>query len=235
MQGGIRGRSNIFHAEQHVNQRCVITIDIKECFDSIKTSMVISALKKHLGLPDDLCTKLASNLCYNGRLAQGFPTSSFICNLYLLEPLTILHAEFTNKGLSFSNFVDDLAISGDIECKKERSRVIDRIFVTLRKYKLKVNKDGKIKVMPHNKSQKVCKLLVNTKLNVTREYRREIFNRIASKQIGELELRGTISYWKTVNPKLATRLRNYTLKKGYSLKAKPPAEKKVTTTPLKTN
>ena len=215
--GGIKQRNHISHAISHVNQRCVITVDIKKCFDSITVSMISSALQKHLELPEDLCTRMALKLCHDGKLAQGFPTSSFICNLYLLDPLRALHAEFNAKGLSFSGFVDDLAISGNIETKKEQAQIIDRIFIVLRKYKLKLNKDGKIKVMPHNKTQEICKLKVNKQLTITRGYRDKVFRLIANNQIEEVaveEIEGTISYWRNINPKLAGQLRKYALSRG---------------------
>ena len=122
MHGGIKKRSCISHAKCHVGKHCVITIDIKACFDSITEAMVAPVIQKHLKLEEGLCTRLLAKLFHDGRLAQGFATSNFICNLYLLSPLSVLHDKFQSQGLAFSNYVDDLAISGPIQSQVDKTR-----------------------------------------------------------------------------------------------------------------
>ena len=223
MYGGIKKRSFVSHAKNHLNQRCVITVDIKDCFDSITVSMTECALQKHLALTDDSASGLAAKLCYREKLAQGFATSNFICNLYLLEPLISLNTEFGARDLSFSNYVDDLAISGDIKSSKDSAEIIDRVFVILSKHGLKLNKDGKIQVMPNYTTQKVCGLKVNKRLTVTREYLQKQFRRVAENEIEEDVLKGVIAHLKNVDPKAAKKLYEYALQKERIKPIKKPA------------
>ena len=218
MHGGIKKRSCISHAKCHVGQHCVITVDVKSCFDSITDAMVAPVIQSRLKLGADLCSRLLTKLFHEGRLAQGFATSNFICNLYLLEPLDVLNRQFKSQGLAFSNYVDDIAISGSMEPEASKTRVIKDVLRVLSHYNLRANMTGKIKVMLRSGLQEVCKLKVNTKLTATKKYRDSVFRDVAGSKVGdedqEAKIRGVIAHLKNVDPKLSQSLRRYALKKG---------------------
>jgi len=99
MHGGIAKRSYVTYARPHVGKQCVVTVDVKACFDSITRNEVLAAMRKHLGLSDETTKQLSSRLCFRGKVPQGFPTSNFLSNLYLLDTLTALHTNFRARRL----------------------------------------------------------------------------------------------------------------------------------------
>lgn len=211
MHGGIKKRSYVTYARPHVGKQCVITVDIKSCFDTITEQEVLAAIKQHLGLTDDVSDSLAARLCFRGKIPQGFPTSNFVCNLYLLNTLTALDESFKRQRLAFGNYVDDLVVSGIIA---DPSSVVNEVAVALSRAKLKTNK-VKVEVMPKHVRQTVCGLLVNKRLSLTRELKSRLLSDIAKHEMGEASLAGWLINLKNVDVTFAQKLRNFATKRGY--------------------
>lgn len=210
MHGGIKGRSYVSYARPHVGESCVITVDVKSCFNSISENDVLAALQRHLHLDSETSKQLANRLCFKNKIAQGFPTSNFICNLYLLDPLTRLDSFFTKNKLNFGNYIDDIAVSGNIINTAE---VINKIARQLSSVHLKMNK-AKVTVMPSNKQQVVCGLLVNKRLTLTRKLKTKILSDIAGGQVGFAGIDGWVSNLKSIDQKFGKKIKNFALKKG---------------------
>ena len=214
MHGSIKNRSHISHAKEHVNQRCLITLDIKSCFDSIKTSMITPVIQQRLGLSRKVCGELVSKLVYKDSLPQGFPTSSFLCNLYLLEPMTTLNNEFKRQGLNFSNYVDDIAISGNlVNSQKKIKPIIQLVSDVLKQHQLEIRK-SKIRVMPHHKAQKVCGLTVNRKVNVPKKWSQKVFWHVKNKKINIVRFQGKLAHLRYMDPKRASKMADVADKYG---------------------
>jgi RNA-directed DNA polymerase len=210
MHGGIKRRSYISFARPHINRQCVITIDIKSCFDTIVEQEASAALARHLHLDIAVCRDLANKLCFKGRVAQGFPTSNYLCNLYLLQPLSKVQSAFKGQNIRFGNYVDDLALSGDIASPSE---AINIVAVTLSRAKLKMNK-AKVKVMPRTNQQLICGLLVNKKLALTSGLKLQLFTRVATKTISRVSVEGWLANLKNVDPAFQQKLYKFAHKKG---------------------
>lgn len=210
MHGGIKGRSYVSYARPHVGKACVITIDIRKCFDNIKTKQVAAALKQQLGLTDGVADELAKRLCFKDKVAQGFPTSNFVCNLYLLQALSDLSDIFSSRGLDFTNYVDDLAVSGDIN---QPAVVIDQVANALSHISLAVAKQ-KVCVMPSNHQQVVCGLLVNNRLTVTKIKKLELFSAVARGAMSKESAQGWVSNLHNVDPAFRAKFQAYAIKKG---------------------
>src|SRR5581483_1222732 len=181
MHGGIKKRSYISYARLHVNKPCVITIDIKRCFDSITTDEVAEALQRYLQLPEGGCKQLAQRLCFLGHIPQGFPTSNYLCNAYLCEPLSALQKSLATQGIMLTNYVDDLAASGRISAPDE---VVNEIALTLSHAQLAVSK-AKVRIMPSSRRQLICGLIVNKRLSLTRSLKLKLLRDIATGQMSE--------------------------------------------------
>ena len=210
MHGGIKKRSYVSYAKPHVMQQCLITIDIRKCFDSISTNDIASSLEEHLKLPRDVCIDLASKLCYRCKLAQGFATSNYISNLYLLNPLTLLFNDLQKEGIVFTNYVDDLAISGDLERTDE---IINLVAVSLSRAKLAINK-AKIKVMPSTGQQIICGLIVNRRLSLTRALKLKLLSDVANNRISQSSAEGWISNLNSFDKKFRDKFYKFAIKKG---------------------
>lgn len=72
-------------------------------------------------------------------------------------------------GLSYSRYADDMTFSGD----NINRDVIKKIYSIVKKHKLIVNKEKTV-VLGSHKRQIVTGLVVNEKVNITRETRRKI-------------------------------------------------------------
>lgn len=210
MHGGIKKRSYVSHARPHVGNPCVITIDIKHCFDSITDQEVAAAIRLHLQLDLATCTRLAQVLCFKGRVAQGFPTSNYMCNLYLLAPLTLLHDSLKQQGFRLTNYVDDIAVSGAI---LDPAAVVNEVAVALSRASLKMNK-AKVDVMPATRRQLVCKLLVNERLSLTRTLKLRLLSDLARGRMTSVSAEGWAANLKTIDPKFQAKLKAYAVKKG---------------------
>lgn len=210
MHVGIKKRSYVTYARPHVSKPCVITIDIKRCFDSITEEEVAVAMQQHLKLDTDLCTHLARVLCFRSKVAQGFPTSNYICNLYLLTPLTNLHNALKKQGVHFDNYVDDLAASGAIAAPDV---VVNEIALALSRASLKMNK-AKVVVMPASRQQVICGLIVNKRLTLTRKLKLRLLGDIARGRMNSATANGWIANLKTIDPKFQQKLRSFARTKG---------------------
>lgn len=214
MHGGLKKHSYVTHARPHVNKPCVITIDVRKCFDSIATQQVADCLEAELGISSKIAVELAERLCFKGRVAQGFATSNFICNLYLRKPLLAIARALKPQDLALTNYVDDIAISGNIG---DAGAVINIVALQLSKSGLAINKSrDKVKVMHSGQRQIICGLLVNRKLTVTRAKKLELFSLVARGKISEVSLDGWLSNLHNVDPKFQRQLNAFAIKKGYS-------------------
>lgn len=211
MHGGIKKRSYVTYARPHVGKKCVVTVDIKACFDSITQKEVYEALAHHLDLPDDICKQLAARICFRGRVAQGFPTSSFVCNLYLMDTLVKLDSSFRRRHLAFGNYVDDIVVSGTI---KDPGAVVNEIATELSRARLKMHK-AKVVIMPSHVRQTVCGLLVNKRLSITRQLKARLLREVHRGQINEASLAGWLLNLKNVDRAFARKLGSLASKRNY--------------------
>lgn len=212
MHGGLKKHSYVTHARPHVNKPCVITIDVRRCFDSISIQHVAKCLEAELGLSSNLAAELAERLCFKGAVAQGFATSNFVCNLYLRKPLLSIARTLKPQNLALTNYVDDIAISGKIS---DTGSVINIIALELSKSGLAINKSrDKVKVMHSGQRQIICGLQVNRKLTITNAKKLELFSLVATGMISEVSLDGWLSNLLNVDPKFQRRLSAFAAKKG---------------------
>ncbi len=112
--GGVKGRSARGAARLHRGQRFLFTTDIAQFFPSVHFERV-RALFSRLG-----CSRKGSGLCtrlvtHNGRLAQGFCTSSILADRLLAGVDADIANACRGIGLVYTRFVDDVAISGQFD------------------------------------------------------------------------------------------------------------------------
>jgi RNA-directed DNA polymerase len=212
MHGGIKKRSYVSYARPHTNKQYVITIDVRRCFDSINQQQVAGSFEAHLGLDKPTALELAQRLCFKGKVAQGYATSNFVCNLYLLKPLSQLHSELQRDGLDFSNYVDDIALSGSIA---DPAKVVNQVALKLSKASLAINKDtDKIRIMPSSKQQIICGLIVNKRLSVTKTKKLEILGAVARGNMNSASVGGWVANLNNVDPAFSKKLQQFAVKKG---------------------
>lgn len=213
IHGGVRKRSYISFVRPHTNKKIVITLDIRDCFDSISRKQVQSALKSKLGLSDSLSRELSFKLCIDNKIPQGFSTSNFVTNLYLNDVFLGLNRKLSSMGLTMTVYVDDIAISGNALNSAE---VINLVCVDLSRAGLAVKK-AKIKVMYSHMRQTIVGLVVNRRVSLTKEKTKELFAQVAQGSMSQESLDGWLSNLRSIDAKTTKKLTDYALKKGYEV------------------
>lgn len=143
--GFVKNRSIVTNASSHIHQEnfWVLNMDIKDFFSSISKKNVCSLFMK-IGYNVEVAESLAELCTYGNCLAQGFPTSPHIANLYLNqfdELLGTLVKEF-DQSIVYTRYADDLVFSG-IKKKgytKCIHKIIEATKLELAKLNLSINK-----------------------------------------------------------------------------------------------
>jgi RNA-directed DNA polymerase len=176
-------RNVVTNAEQHVKQRFVLCIDLKDFFHSINYGRVWGLLQAvPYELPEDVATVIAQICCHDNRLPQGAPTSPIVSNMLCAQlDSELLQLAQDNKCI-YTRYADDLTFStsmrqfpdelateadnGDVKAGMELREVVDENGFDL-------NED-KTRLQHEDYRQMVTGLIVNRKVNVPREFVREI-------------------------------------------------------------
>ena len=194
------------NAQPHIGKKKLLKLDIEGFFDHILYSQVKDNVfcKEKFSEPIRI---LLTMLCYyKESLPQGAPTSPAITNIIMYDFDETVGAFCNNKKISYTRYCDDMTFSGYFD---------EREIITLVKselYKLGLFlKNRKTAVIPASKRQAVTGIVVNEKLNITKEYKKHIrqemyyiqkfgldehLNKagIADKQKYILSLRGRINF-----------------------------------------
>lgn len=208
VHGGVKGRSVITNAEPHVGKKIVFCVDIKDFFPSV-CPKIARAIFEALGFREEAADLLVNSTTWDGQLPQGAQTSSAIANLSMTRVDVRLERLAATQGFDYTRYVDDLTISGPERLKKFR-RLIQRI---VEEEGFRVNPD-KIRVMHSGMRQVVTKIVVNTKLNLAREDRKQIRQKALQRAVGprrtkncDYSLLGQLSWLHSVNPTLGMKIR----------------------------
>ena len=213
IHGGVRKRSYVSFARPHTDKKTVITLDIRDCFDSISRKQVQGVLVRKLGLSDALSRELSSRLCIDNKIPQGFSTSNFLTNLYLNDVLLGINRKLSPMRLTMTVYVDDIAISGNTLNSAE---VINLVCTDLSRAGLAVKK-AKIKVMHSHMRQTIVGLVVNKRVSLTKEKTKELFARVNQGSMSQESLDGWLSNLRSIDAKTTKKLTDYALQKGYEV------------------
>ena len=161
LTGSLPGWSYVENAALHTGKGTIITVDATNFFPSIEQPLVEKIWHSFFGFDDAVSTLLAKLCCFQGALAQGSPTSSYLANLAFwdIEPLIV--KEFRSRGYQYSRYVDDIAVSHSrVLTSKEKTWAIKAAKKVFLSRGLKA-KNRKTKVMDRNRRQEVNKRTVN--------------------------------------------------------------------------
>jgi len=182
-----RGSNASDSAKMHENKKWVMTIDICNFFPSITSDMLMPFMTEY---EIDLAT-------YNNRLVQGSPSSPIISNIIFRELDGHIARLFLKRGIDYTRYADDIAISG---LNRVQKKLFIRYFrAILRKYGFKI-KYEKVKFMSNKYSQKVLGINVNNGSSINSETRKALRAAIHQKNITDQEL-GYLAYIRSVNYK----------------------------------
>ena len=187
--GFIRNISIVDNAKIHLNQTCILKMDIENFFPSIKKNRVISIFR-NLGYTKKISFYLASICCLNNELPQGAATSPVLSNI-IAKRLDYRLKGFADKfDLRYSRYADDFTFSG-ISIPTRLTSYIEKI----------VNEEGfvinssKTKIIKDNKQKIVTGISISSgKLTIPKKNKREV-----RKNIYHLLTKGLIVHQKFIN------------------------------------
>ncbi|OUC03852.1 hypothetical protein BK784_01365 [Bacillus thuringiensis serovar medellin] len=170
---GFKPDSSILeNAKPHVNKPCIIKLDIKDFFPSIKFDQVYRIFAYH-GYTNEVSYLLTKLCTYEGYLPQGSPTSPYISNIICLKLDKRFKELCKTLNADFTRYADDITISGGSFIVK----YIDTFKSIIESEGFVVNED-KLKVRYSNERQIVTGIIVNTKLSIPRETKKSLRQQI---------------------------------------------------------
>lgn len=153
----------------HVGKKKVLKLDIRNFFDSMIYSRV-----KEKAFPESRYSEsnrvLLTMLCYyKDILPQGAPTSPAITNIVMRDFDETVGAWCKERNIDYTRYCDDMTFSGDFDSRE----VVAFVSAELKKMGLFLNK-RKTKEALATQRQTVTGVVVNEKLNVPSDYRRQL-------------------------------------------------------------
>ena len=213
--GFAAGRSIIDNAKRHLRRRHVLNVDLSDFFPTISYARV-QGLFISLGASRDAATTLAHICCHENALPQGAPTSPILSNMICAMMDRELLAFAKQYHCSYTRYVDDLTFSkktGAFPLELARLDEDDRRTILGKELRAIIEDNGftpnpkKIWLFSRVFRQMVTGLVVNKKINVRREWVRQ--------------LRAMIHAWKVHGLEAAQAEYRSKYYKGQKLGAKP--------------
>ena len=208
----VKKRSVKSNAYYHRNKNIIITLDIKDYFASIHFVKVVNVFLS-LGYVEQVAYILANMCLLKNSLPQGAPSSPALSNLCTNDLDNDLSEFVKGKGIMYTRYADDITFSGKFINVKLFYKNIKQL----------VNKHGfrlnytKTRVLYKHQRQLVTGVVVNEKLQITKDIRHKIRQSIYyikkfglkehARRIGEDEdkyykyLLGVIGFALFINPK----------------------------------
>ena len=157
------------NARPHVNKKKILKLDIEGFFDNIIYSRVKDIVFYEEKFSEPIRILLTMLCYYRESLPQGAPTSPAITNIIMYEFDERIGAYCSERGIAYTRYCDDMTFSGEFDEKE----IITLVKEELRKLGLFL-KNRKTAVINSTKRQTVTGIVVNEKLNITKEYKKKI-------------------------------------------------------------
>ena len=109
--GFVPTRSHVAAAVQHCEARWVLSLDIRDFFQSTPQHLVARSLVA-LGFGQKGAELIASISCLRGNLAQGSPASPVLSNIAMRALDELLAKEAETAGARLTRYADDIVLSG---------------------------------------------------------------------------------------------------------------------------
>lgn len=163
-----KNKSIVTNAQQHINKKYIINIDIKDFFPSIRQEKVYEVFKS-VGYTKEVSQKLANICCFDGVLPQGASTSPYLSNIVLKELDIAIKKITLDKEITYTRYADDLTFSANMDI----TYLTDMIYLEIEKQGFIPNK-AKTHIMQINRPKIVTGLIVDEKVKVPKKYKRKL-------------------------------------------------------------
>jgi RNA-directed DNA polymerase len=160
-------KSIITNADKHTNKKIVLNIDLEDFFSNISTPRISKLLLDKFNVSELEAIKIANLLTYKNSLPQGSPSSPILSNLICEQLDDELDKYCKQFNITYTRYADDMSFSFNFN-KLPIIQVKNIIFI-IEQNNFKINKK-KYRYYYRNARQLVTGLVVNEKINVKREY-----------------------------------------------------------------
>ena len=182
--GFTENRSIITNASKHTKQRYVLNIDIENFFSEIHWRRVRGLLMaRPYSCNEEIATILTKLVCYKGILPQGAPTSPIISNMICAKLDSQLQRLAQKYQCVYTRYADDITFSTSkprfpphiawFSKEAEKLNLGDELQSVIKENGFKVN-NAKTRLQYRSCQQEVTGITVNEKLNIKREYIRQV-------------------------------------------------------------
>lgn len=173
----IAGRTIVGNASPHTNKKFILSLDIKDFFDSISIQKAVSAIKSAFPWKyrEEFLHAIVGASSLNGHLVQGSPLSPTISNIVCLNLDRRISSYCENLKISFTRYADDFTFSSNDFDFKTKTSFLDSITKLISEEGFTLNNE-KTHIQLYNNRQVVTGLVVNSKVNVARKYVKELRN-----------------------------------------------------------
>jgi hypothetical protein len=174
LHGSLRGRSPRTNAETHVNAKITFAEDISNFFPSASRDLIQRVWVGFFGFSEDVAQVLTMLTTKDGGLPQGAVTSSYLANLGFWEYEPNLVKNFSERGLAYSRYVDDVTVSSRQPLTTiEMTHVISQVYGMLLHHGFQPNR-RKQEITTAARSMRTTKLTQNQGVGIPIEQRRNI-------------------------------------------------------------
>lgn len=157
------------NAQVHVNKKILLKLDIQDFFGSILFHMVLKKAFPAIYYPEAAGVLLTNLCCFHDCLPQGSPASPAISNLIMAPFDSYMGKWCESRSIAYTRYCDDLTFSGSFD----PDAVIRKTGGFLDEMGFSLNKK-KTRVLTRQTRQTVTGIIVNQKLQVSKEYRRKV-------------------------------------------------------------
>ena len=184
--GFINERSVLTNAKAHVRKRWVLNLDLKDFFREITFPRVFGLFSKSpFNCSREVATVLAQIVIHDGELPQGAPTSPLISNMIAARLDSRLNKLAKKFRCRYTRYSDDITFSTNsqdfpteiaevtADLSKTECRLSHRLVRLIEENGFHINEE-KVRVRTPRQRQEVTGVIVNRRINVPREFIREI-------------------------------------------------------------
>lgn len=157
------------NASAHLGKNKVLKLDISHFFDSILFPRVYGAAFPDTLFPPTAAMLLTSLCCCKERLPQGSPASPAISNLVMRPFDEYMEGWCREREITYTRYCDDMTFSGSFDAPALIAKV--RSYLEAMGFSLN---EKKTKLLTEGVRQSVTGIVVNEKLQVSRDYRKKL-------------------------------------------------------------
>lgn len=157
------------NAQPHIGKSKILKLDIEGFFDHILYSQVKNIVFFEEKFAEPIRVLLTMLCYYKESLPQGAPTSPAITNIIMYDFDEAVGEFCNNRKIAYTRYCDDMTFSGEFD----EGEIINFVKCELLKLGLFL-KNRKTAVIPASKRQTVTGIVVNEKINITKDYKKNI-------------------------------------------------------------